>query len=355
MTHYIATIYTNAVLFLIAETCKFITQVLKDKTILHALFIGCSIQSLAVFSGMSIVVSYGPTIYRMVGFSLKEAIWFATLPAFLNLAGKVASVFFIEKVGRRKLFIASGTFLTFFLSLLAVFLFLGNSASPSAMPLIEGGKCDYSNCGACVANSHCGFCTVRVDGEYLYGTCSEGNEDGNDASDNNTVCTLLNESVNLNDTVDMLEWYFDRCPDSKYAVFSLLVIMFIVTSTSAGFSSLPWVINSEIYPTWARGQAASLSSFFKWFTNILTLLTFLSMVDALGLPQVIIIYAVMSCIGVVFVFFLLPETSNQSLEKTEKLFSKPYFLNWCNSCYCKRNTSYSVVEMNQQTETLEMS
>ena len=328
---------------------------LKNKTILHALFIGCSIQTFAVFSGMSIVVSYGPTIYRMVGFSLKEAIWFATLPAFLNLAVKVVSVFFIERVGRRKLFIASGSFLTFFLSLLAVFLFLGNSASPSAVPLTEGGECDYSNCGACVANSHCGFCTVKVNGEYLYGTCSEGNENGDDFNNNNTLCVLLSEPVNLNDTTDMLEWYFDRCPNSKYAVFSLLTIMLIVTSTSAGFTSLPWVINSEIYPTWARGQAASLSSFFKWFTNILTLLTFLSMVDALGLPQVIVMYAVMSFFGVVFVFFLLPETSNQSLEKVEEIFNKPYFLNWCNPHCCKNSVYYSVVEMDQQTDDLEMS
>ena len=188
----------------------------------------------------------------------------------------------------------------------------------------------------------------------MYGTCSEGNVDGDNFSDNNTLCVLLSEPVNLNDTADMIEWYFDRCPNSKYAVFLLLAIMLIVTSTTAGFTSLPWVINSEIYPTWARGQAASLSSFFKWFTNILTLFTFLSMVDALGLPQVIVMYAVMSFIGVVFVFFLLPETSNQSLEKIEKLFNKPYFLNWCNPCCCKSNVSNSVVEMDKQTEILEM-
>ena len=78
--------------------------------------------------------------------------------------------------------------------------------------------------------------------------------------------------------------------------------MLLTTSTSAGFLSLLWLINSEIYPTWVRGQAASLSSLFNWFTNILLLLTFLSMVDGLGLPQVIVIYAILSFIGVIFVF-----------------------------------------------------
>ena len=331
---------------------------MKNKAVLHALFIGCTIQVLQVFSGSTIVVSYGSTLFKMVGFSLKEAIWFATLPSFLNLAVKVTSAFFIEKIGRRKLFIVSGTFVVLFHSLLATFLFLGNNGSPSAVPLAEEGKCDYSNCGACVANSHCGFCTVKANEEYLYGTCSEGNVDGDDFNDNNTLCVVSNKVINTNDTVHTSEWYFDHCPNSKYAVFSLLVIMLLLASTSAGVTSLPWLINSEIYPTWARGQAASLSSLFKWFTNILLLLTFLSLVDALGLPQVIVMYAVISFIGVVFVFLFLPETSNQPLEKIEELFDKPYFLTWCSLHACRKrrhSLSYSVVEMHQQTETIEMS
>ena len=43
----------------------------------------------------------------------------------------------------------------------------------------------------CVTNSHCGFCTVKVNGEYLFGTCSEGSMDGHDFSDNNTQCSCF--------------------------------------------------------------------------------------------------------------------------------------------------------------------
>ena len=161
----------------------------------------------------------------------------------------------------------SGSFVTLFLSLLATFLFLHNSNSPSAMALYERGKCDYSNCGACVTNSHCGFCTVEVDGEYLYGTCSKGNVDGDGFSDNYTQCAIVIESESLqNKSSDTTEWYFNHCPDhSIYAIFSLVAVLLFTVSGSAGLVSLPWVINSEIYPTWARSQAASLSSLFSWF------------------------------------------------------------------------------------------
>ena len=303
--------------------------------------------------GISVIIAYSSTLLEKVGFGTKEAIWFATLPGFLNLASKTVSTFLIEKVGRRKLFIVSSSFVTFFLTLLATCLFLSNSNSPSAVPFTEGGKCDYSNCGACVANSHCGFCTVKVNEDYLYGTCSEGNVDGDDYSNDDAQCVILNETENsLNQTLNVAEWYFTHCPDSnKYAIFSLVAMMLLMISTSAGFVTLPWVINSEIYPTWARGQAASLSSLFNWFTNILLLLTFLSIVDALGLPQVVVMYATLTFAATIFVLLFLPETSNQPLEKIERLFDRPYFLTWCSSCTCIKG-KYTV---QQQTEILEMS
>ena len=358
MYTYIVAIASYRCYISIIGTFQFIKRALQSKTLLHALFIGCTIQILSVFCGISVIIAYSSTMLEKVGFDIREAIWFATLPGFLNLVSKTVSTFLIEKIGRRKLFIASSAFVTLFLSLLAAFLFLGNNDSPSAIPLTEGGKCDYSNCGACVANSHCGFCTVNVNGEYLYGTCSEGNEDGDDFSDGNTECVIVNDMENsFNLSSNASEWYFDHCPDNnKYAIFSLVIVMLLMISTSAGIVSVPWVINSEIYPTWARGQATSLSSLVNWVTNLLLLVTFLSTVDALGLPQVIVIYAVLSLIGVVFVFLLLPETSNQPLEKIETLFDKPYFLTWYDSNICgkrKGSVKYSAVEQ-QQPETFEM-
>jgi len=312
------------------------------------MFIGSSIQIFQLFSGNAIVILYSSSILKTAGFSLKEAIWFSTVPTVVNLIMKTTSAFLVERTGRRKLYIASGICVTISLGILATSFYLGNSSSPSAVPLHEGGRCDFKNCGTCTTNSHCGFCTVEVDGDYLYGTCSEGSKDHDDVRGNNSQCVTWNETVWTNETSNITsQWYFDHCPDNKFAVFSLVAMFLLVASASSGTVSLPWIINSEIYPTWARGPAVSLASILSWLSNLLLALTFLSLVDALGLPLVIIVvYGAVTVVGIVFSIFLLPETSKQSLENMEELFSKPYFLMWCNNH--KTTNMYSVVETEEQ-------
>ena len=323
-----------------------------SRILLYTMFIGCSLQIFQVFSGMNIILSYSSGILKTVGFSLREAIWFSAVPTGVNLIMKILSAFLVERTGRRKLYNASGLCITLCLTLLATSFLLGNNSSPSAVPLHEGGRCDFKKCGSCVTNSHCGFCTVKVDGEYLYGTCSEGSKDHADVRVNNSQCVTWNETVWTNGTSNITsEWYFDHCPDNKFAIFSLVVMILLVASTSSGLVTLPWVINSEIYPTWARGSAVSLASILSWAFSIFIVLTFLSLVNALGLPLVVFMYALVTFIGVLFAIFLLPETSKQSLEKIETLFSTPYFLTWCDNHHCcgKHKNLYSVVEMEEQT------
>ncbi|XP_065903156.1 proton myo-inositol cotransporter hmit-1.1-like isoform X2 [Dysidea avara] len=335
-------------------TVQFIKKVFHSKTLLYTMFIGCSIQIFQAFSGNTIILFYSSSILKTVGFNLKEAIWFSTLPATVNLIMKAVSAFLVERTGRRKLHIASSICVTISLGLLAASFYLGNINSPSAVPLQEGGKCDFKKCGTCATNSHCGFCTVKVDGEYLYGTCSEGSKDHADVRVNNSQCVTWNETVWTNETSNITsEWYFDHCPDNKFAIFSLVAMFLLVASAASGTVSLPFVINSEIYPTWARGPAVSVASMFYWMSNLLLALTFLTLIDTLGLPLVIIVvYGAVTAISVVFCFFLLPETKNQPLEKIEKLFSRPYFLTWHNEHVFRKPlniSQYSIVEMEERT------
>jgi len=336
-------------LFLITGTVQFIKKVFHNKILLYTMFIGCSIQIFQVFSGMSVVLSYSSTILKMVGFSLKEAIWFSIVPAFLNFLMKTISAFIVERTGRRKLLIATAVLVSIFLCVLATTFLLGNTNSPSAVPLHEDGRCNFKNCGTCTTNSHCGFCTVEVDGEYLYGTCSEGSKDHDYVRVNNSQCVTWNETVWTNGTSNISsQWYFDHCPDNKFAVFSLVAMLVLVACSASGYSTIPWLVNSEIYPTWARGQAVSLASLLNWLMKLVITLTFLSLVDALGLPLVVFMYGSVAFTGVVFTILLLPETSKQPLEKIETLFSRPQFLTWCDSYGCgQQQSDYSEVDMEE--------
>ena len=332
-----------------------VTRTLKTKEVLYATFIGCSIQVFSALSGPVALTSYSSTILRMAGFSIQEAVWFATVPSFANLVAKIIGAILIDKIGRRKLFIMSATGTSIFLYLLAISFYLENSSSPSVVPLNAGGKCDFDKCGFCVANSHCGFCAITDGNSYYNATCSEGNEDHSKYRTNRTQCVTWDEyefkSFEAGDSSDnhifRTEWLYNHCPDSKFAALSLVALIMYFGSFSLGLVSVTWIANSEMYPMWARGQGAALSSLSFWIMNLFETLIFLTLFDVLGTPVVLIIHGSIAFTGVLFVTFLLPETSKQPLEGVEKLFSRPYFMTWCSRNSCTRKGNH--LEINSES------
>ena len=48
-----------------------------------------------------------------------------------------------------------------------------------------------------------------------------------------------------------------------------------------GMAPMPWTINSEIYPLWARGTCTSIAATACWSSNLVISFTFLSMTEAI--------------------------------------------------------------------------
>ena len=291
----------------------------------------------------------------MAGFSDQSAIWLACVPGFANFIFTIVGLLLVDRLGRRKLLIGSitGSIIGFCL-LTGTFVLMNHYSSPAVPFDTVNGTCQYYSCGACVGNSQCGFCAeYDVDPkEYLNGTCSLGVllQDGSthskfQPSGSNSTCALAGEDWAkyvvqdfqvLGNTSDYeRKWTFNTCPNNILSPLAIVALIVYIASFASGAGPLPWTVNSEIYPTWARSTAISIATSVNWCSNLIISMTFLTLADDLGQPITFGIYAVLSVFGLLFVILLLPETRGKKLEDIEQLFQRPHFLNWCRKKHLK--------------------
>ena len=233
---------------------------------------------------------YSASIIQMAGFSDQDSIWLATVPAAANFAFTIVGLLLVERLGRRKLLIGSilGTIVGFVL-LSGTFVLMDYN-TPVAQPLLQD-ACQYFSCSSCVGNSKCGFCveydsTTRM---YMNGTCSLGSEnhDGETLSlyhpiGTNLTCAVAGENSSQTDhyhvylemfeDFEMVEensthqrqWYFKGCPDNRFAPLAIVALFIYIAFFAPGMGPLPWTINSEIYPTWARSTAIAIATYVNY-------------------------------------------------------------------------------------------
>ncbi|XP_033009370.1 solute carrier family 2, facilitated glucose transporter member 10 isoform X2 [Lacerta agilis] len=107
---------------------------------------------------------------------------------------------------------------------------------------------------------------------------------------------------------------------------TLLSLMAFVSAFSIGFGPMTWLVLSEIYPCNIRGRAFAFCNSFNWAANLLISLTFLDLIDAIGLSWMFLLYGLVGAVAVLFVYFFVPETKGQTLEDIDQQFSKKRFL-----------------------------
>lgn len=275
----------------------------------------------------------------MAGFSENNAIWLATIPAFGNFIFTVVGLFLVDRVGRRKLLIGSLVGVVIGFLLLSGSFILSNKESLSATPLLST-SCQHWSCGTCVGNSHCGFCVIEKHSNestsYGNGTCSPGNATSSNyvlnLTNDTNQCEVLGDNITYPDDIEYKEdrvWNYNSCPNNRFAWLAIISLVIYIAFFAPGMGPLPWTINSEIYPNWARSTCIAIATATNWIFNLFVSLTFLTLADTLGQPITFAVYAGLGFLGLLFAIFLVPETKGRKLEEVEELFQKPYFLSWC--------------------------
>ncbi|KAL0450786.1 UNVERIFIED_CONTAM: Inositol transporter 4 [Sesamum latifolium] len=88
--------------------------------------------------------------------------------------------------------------------------------------------------------------------------------------------------------------------------------------------TVPWIVNSEIYPLKYRGIGGGIAAVANWSSNLVVSETFLTLTDHLGSSGTFLLFAGFSVIGLVAIFLLVPETKGLQFAEVEKLLEKGY-------------------------------
>uniref|UniRef100_A0A8D0AXH8 Proton myo-inositol cotransporter n=1 Tax=Salvator merianae TaxID=96440 RepID=A0A8D0AXH8_SALMN len=285
------------------------------------LIVGCGIQMFQQLAGINTVMYYSATIMQMSGVQDdRTAIWLAALTAFINFAFTLFGVWLVEKVGRRKLTLGSLAGTAVALLVLALGFLLSAQVSPKVTlnpesPLAQNSTCTkYSYCNGCMLDPICGFCyklnkssvvvesscvpvSVKSTVEAAWGRCSNETK-------------LKNQDT---------YWAYNFCP-TPYSWTALLGLILYLVFFAPGMGPMPWTINSEIYPLWARSTGNACSSGVNWIFNVLVSLTFLHTAEYLTYYGAFFLYAGFAFVGLIFLYGCLPETKGKRLEEIECLF-----------------------------------
>ena len=235
----------------------------------------------------------------------QTAIWLAAAVAGGNFFFSIIACCIVDRVGRIKLTLASLLGVVIALCLLASTFILIKTESPRALIKHANETCRvYDTCYSCIKQPHCGFCYgVSGSNKFVNGSC-------------------LSYASSMPNTCKDTKWSAVACPTS-YGWLAVLSMVIYLAMFAPGMGPMPWTINSEIYPLWARSVGNSCSTATNWFFNLLVSISFLHLISLVTEQGAFLLYAAIAAVGWIFLFLLLPETKGKQLEEVEDLFKGP--------------------------------
>ncbi|KAK7411709.1 hypothetical protein VNO78_03146 [Psophocarpus tetragonolobus] len=294
-----------------------IVKLLRTTAVRRGFYAGMGLLIFQQFVGINTVMYYSPTIVQLAGFaSNRTALLLSLITSGLNAFGSILSIYFIDKTGRKKLALISLTGVVFSLALLTVTFRESEIHSPMVSAIessqFNNSICpDYKTAGnpsewtcmTCLKGSpSCGFCAA--DDKFLPGACLISNDDTKKFCGN-----------------DHRAWYTRGCP-SKYGWAALTGLALYIIFFSPGMGTVPWVVNSEIYPLRYRGVCGGIASTTVWISNLIVSESFLSLTKAIGTAWTFMIFGIVAIVAIFFVIVFVPETKGVPMEEVEKMLEE---------------------------------
>lgn len=122
------------------------------------------------------------------------------------------------------------------------------------------------------------------------------------------VAVFFNIQIKDESRVEGLDWL-------PILGLSIFVVMFYL-----GIGTITWILMGELFAPDIRGIAAAIGTTTNFLLSFVVSFTFPIMQDAMGVDGPFWIFVGFSFLGVIFVFFFIPETKGIPLEDIQKIF-----------------------------------
>ncbi|GAB6028142.1 hypothetical protein CHUAL_002355 [Chamberlinius hualienensis] len=302
-------------------------NIFKTPSVRRALILGCLLQMFQQLAGINTVMYYSASIIEMAGVDNPQtAIWMSAMTSSINFVCTFIGLYLVEKIGRKLLTLGSLFGVILSLIVLAIGFQLAAANSPDVNlqfqnsdyknSSYQNSSClTYSSCDACSYNTDCGFCYIPSGETGVNGSCV--NVDSLDVAN-----SLFGRCENITSDEHTLNWAYGYCP-SPYQSVPIVGLCLYLFFFAPGMGPMPWTINSEIFPLWARSTSYAITTSFNWLFNMLVSMTFLTLTQVITKYGAFYLYAGLAALGFLIFLLILPETRGKSLEEVEGLFAQP--------------------------------
>uniref|UniRef100_A0A915EHF9 Major facilitator superfamily (MFS) profile domain-containing protein n=1 Tax=Ditylenchus dipsaci TaxID=166011 RepID=A0A915EHF9_9BILA len=291
-------------------TDNILARIVSTPPVRKALIIGCCLQAFQQLSGINTIMYYTGAIIRSAGVRDNHtAIWISAGTAGVKTVSTAIPCVITS------LCLMGGAF---YLINHDSDLSLQNMQNPSLdAPAQDFSECfSHSNCDYCVTDEKCGFCSLSNGTGFCL---PKDSHDSELRSSTGQCASNTGTEWHLGPQKQEYEWMESFC-HTKYTVLPILIMVLYLSSFAVGYGPLPWLLNAEFYPLWARGTCVSISTFCNWSFNLLISLTFLSLSQAATKFGAFFIYAALTGVALIFFIKFVPETRGCSLDEVELLF-----------------------------------
>ncbi|PIK57971.1 putative proton myo-inositol cotransporter [Apostichopus japonicus] len=316
-------------------------RMLKTPTVRRALMLGCGLQMFQQLAGINTIMYYSASIIRMSGVKNDQVvIWLAACSicqfffhsgwslfrretgqknACPDQHGCDHEIWQCSKINHFIMFLSvSGVaFSQVFLAVAFVFI---SKTSPEVENWMNGTAnlpcSSVDSCDSCILYEECGFCFDSYTNHSIANSYCLPEDQRYQNQSSEGPCSRLQLPSN------QYTWAPDYCPSplSFLALFGLIMYLMFF---APGMGPLPWTINAEIFPQWARSSGNAITSTVNWTFNIFVSMTFLSLTEVIT-RQGTFDFMLSSVSQVSIHLSLPPRDKGKRLEEVTDLFNSPF-------------------------------